>query len=97
MAGMAGGVPSGEGESGGGNALVVLDEVNLIFRRGNHLAPEFVHGIAIDHAGAFHESGGIDEVWGGFWMSVESSALLSPPTSGACVVEVDVGDEDVAD
>lgn len=98
MPGVSRGIPGGEIETGGHHRIAILHHVDELFRGGHHVAPEALHGLAIDETGTVHEPTGIDEMGRGAGMGVEGGAMLPrPPTGGAGVIEMDVGHEHVGD
>ena len=53
---MAGRIPGEDFDISQGHTLAVLHGDDAVGRRGEHGAPERVHLIAIDHAGAVHQA-----------------------------------------
>ena len=94
---MAGGVPGGDFDRAEFHAFAVLHGDDAVRWRGQHGAPERVHLIAIDHAGAVEQTGGVDQVPRGTGMAVNRGAILRKPAGRPGVIEMDVGDEDFAD
>ena len=83
-----------EGQAAGGDRVAIVQGVDAIGGRGEHLPPKGVHLVAVDAGGAGQQAGGIDQVGCADVVDVDGYALLGEPARGAGVVEVDVGDDD---
>jgi hypothetical protein len=64
---------------------------------GDEVAPKLIHPILIDAASAGEQLGGIDEMGGTYLMDMDLRALMRPPAGRSGMIEVNVGDQDIAD
>ena len=99
MARVAGGVEEGEGAIAEGYGFAVLQYADLFRRDGFDLAVDLVEEIAVDGFGAGDEFGGVEDVGLGLGVAQDDGvgAVFQEFGRAAAVVEVDVGDDEVAD
>jgi hypothetical protein len=76
--------------------VAVAERRQPFFGDGQHLAPQGVHQVAVDAPGAGHQAGRVDQVRRADVMDVDMRSLPGPPAGGTGVVEVDVGQQDMA-
>ena len=86
--GMAGRVQGSEGQSAGADHVTVIERCHPLGRRGQEVAPQRVHLVAIDARGAGQQLAGVDQVRCADVVDVELCPLLRPPAGRPGMVEV---------